>query len=169
MEQEGILNPKNSLKERSLFPPISLRSLNLYPDLLPPPRKPGDDALGEEKRKKEMYKNVGLFPKDPDYFKYFEKAPHPDRFSDRITALEELFRQKDLNGSPFQRSIEFARIRESLASKLSDMDRKILNFPLLMEEKLGTGKNKYFRIAYTHLRDSMYKYFTSPASIARCD
>lgn len=151
----------------SIFDRFSARILG---QPLPPEKENVDWKKGfrekEEKRKKEMFKNVLAYPEGTEHLKYFDKIPHPERFSDMELALAEAFAEKDLNPPEFLKKMEFENVKEKLYPKMSTLEKKILSLPeyfddLLRKELAKKDKNENFIIAYRHLRDCFRDYLAS--------
>lgn len=122
------------------------------------------NKLKEKKSDKPIYKNVFTFPRDLEHLKYFDKNPHPDKFPDKILAYEGFHASQDLNTNIFQKRLDFSMVSKYLQPYLSDLDRKLLLMPEKFHEMIAQTDDEDYKIAFTHLRDVFYSYFSTPIS-----
>lgn len=140
--------------------------------------KPGEDDLypsnafqaqnasnpAEEDDINPIYRNVLTFPQDAEFIKHFDQIPHRDRISEQLLGLVEQLFPYDLNVHNAQKKLDFEWVKRELASKLSEMDKKLLYLPDKVQQWINTARDEDYRTAFTHLRDCFYNYFSTPVN-----
>lgn len=107
------------------------------------------------------YANVLKFPETPEYVKYFENNPHFGRFPDKDLAIWEVFHKDDLKFDRVQKKMELELVKRELGPRLSDMDRKLMLMPGVVEKQMQEATSNTWRIGLRHLSDALLNYLVT--------